>query len=213
MRKLETEEEKIEKICNLLRYETIEPAKREALVALGQAQQRAHAIVGEAEREAERLLSEARELVKRERALFESSLEQGARQSVEALRQHIEEHLFNSAVTAAVAALQRDPAVLARLLDAIVAAVDGAGLSADLSAYVSKNVPREAVLALLADNTLKLLSNGEALQVSGISGGVQLRLTDKKMTIDMTDTALKELLSAFVRKDYRKLFFESPGAV
>lgn len=213
MRKLETEEEKIAKICNLLRYETIEPAKREALAALGEAQQRAHAIVGEAQREAEGLLSEAREQVRRERAIFESSLEQGARQSVEALRQRIEGHLFNKAVTEAVAALQRDPAVLARLLDAIVAAVDNAGLSADLSAYISKDVPREALLALLADNTLKLLGNGEALQVSGISGGVQLRLTDKKMSIDMTDTALKELLSAFVRKDYRKLFFDSPGAV
>lgn len=213
MKKLETEEEKIEKICNLLRHETIEPAKREALAAIGEAEERARAILNRAEREAQQLLAEAREQIKKDRALFESSLELGAQQAIEMLRQHIEEHLFNSTLKEAIASLQRDPAVLARLIDAIVAAIDSAGLSADLSAHINKEVNREAVLALLADNTLKLLDNGEALQVAGISGGVQLRLIDKKISIDMTDVALRELLSAFVRKEYRKLFFDTSGAV
>ena len=47
--------------------------------------------------------------------------------------------------------------------------------------------------------------------LSDLAGGIQLKLHDKKMTIDLSDEALKELLATYIaRKDFRKLLFGAP---
>jgi V/A-type H+-transporting ATPase subunit E len=43
--------------------------------------------------------------------------------------------------------------------------------------------------------------------VGSFKGGAQLQWHDRKLTLDMSDDALKELLSTYVRKDFRKMLF------
>jgi len=212
MKRPETEENKIQKICDLLRKETLEPAKKESEKVVAEAQQQAAALIAKARCEAEVIVKEAREQMHRERNAFDSSLQRAASHSIETLRQMIDNELFNGALYSSLEPLQRDHQILSRLIDAIVAALHKEGMAVDLVAYVAANVSPEAITALLAEKTLERIGKSPAIIPGPFAGGVQVRLCDKKMTIDITDTALRELLASFVRRDYRKLFFTSNKA-
>lgn len=206
MEKRDSKEDKIKQICESLRKETLEPAKLEAQGVVDEAKEKAAQIIAEAEAQAERLLLNARKAIEQERHVFHSSLEQAARQSLESLRQSIEEKLFNEEVEVLIREAGSKPHVISDLIKAIVHAIEKEGLDVDLQAVIPKSVSPEAVSGLLGEHVMKRLQ-GNALTVGSFHGGVQIKLVDKKLTIDITDSTIKELISDYARKDFRKMIF------
>ena len=83
MRSLEKGQDKIQKICDKLRHDTLEPAEEEAQQILKEARKKAESIKAEAERHAEQLVKQARGQIEQERNVFHSSLHQAAKQTIE----------------------------------------------------------------------------------------------------------------------------------
>jgi V/A-type H+-transporting ATPase subunit E len=206
MKTLEKGSDKIKKICEVLRVETLEPAKREADKIVDEAKARASQIVAEARVEAKQLHDAARESIERERTVFQSSLSQAGKQGIESIKQQIEELLFNREMDAMLSQGSSDPELIAKIISSLIAAVERDGIQADLAAVIPDTVPAEAVTVALGQGTVEKL-RGKGLQFGSFRGGAQLKWHNKKLTIDMTDEALKELLSQYVRKDFRKLLF------
>ncbi|PJD93488.1 MAG: V-type ATP synthase subunit E [Parachlamydia sp.] len=206
MEKFEKGTDKIQKICDTLRKETLEPAKQEAQSIVAEAHAKAARIVKEAEHEAKALHEHARKSIEQERNVFQSSLEQAARQSLEALRQAVEHELFNKELEKVIERQTADPAIIAKVINAIVEALQKDGLSADLSAVIPKYVSTEQVNALLLQNVIsKLREKGVAL--GDFTGGAEVKVHGKRLTIDITDKTLKEILAEYARKDFRQLIF------
>ncbi len=205
-RTLERGEEKIQKICEALRKETLQPAMEEAERVIAEAKLRSEQIIHEARREAEKILNHAKDNIEQERNVFYSSLEQAAKQSIEELRQTIENKLFNDELEQIVAKHLRDPKLIARLIDAIVNAIEKEGIKTNIAAVISETVKPEEVNSLLAENVLKKLKD-QSVATGAITGGAQIKLLDRKMTIEITDQSLIDLLSRYLRKDYRKMLF------
>lgn len=206
MKTLDQGKDKVAQICDALRRETLEPAKQEAKEIVSAASEEADRIVKEAEKEAAAIVERGREDLKKERSVFASSLEQGAKQSLQALRQDIENKLFSDEVHTLVGSGASEPKVVSSLVKAIVEALEKEGLAADLTAVVPKSVSAKSVLEDLGGAIAKKLGSG-AVEVGNFTGGAQVRLEGKKMTIDITDGALKELLAGYVRKDFRAAIF------
>ena len=95
MQEIETGKEKVKKICDILRKETLEPAKQEASNYIENAKKQADQIIQEARLAAEKLIAGARETVAREKEVFHASLKQACLQAEETLRQGIEQKLFS----------------------------------------------------------------------------------------------------------------------
>jgi V/A-type H+/Na+-transporting ATPase subunit E len=207
MKTLDKGHDKIKKISEQLRHEVLEPAKEETKKIIAEAHERAAEIVAAANKEAEKIISEARQAVEEEKNVFHSSLSQAGKQSIEALRQTIEQQLFNDQLHKALNAETTNPKIIASLIDAIVKAIDKEGLSVDLAAYIPKSVSAKDVNQFLLAGTLKQLK-GDGVIVGDFSGGARIKMLDKNLTIDISDQALEELLSKYVRKDFRKLLFE-----
>lgn len=208
MKTLEKGQEKIQKICDELRKDTLEPAKKDAEKIVEAAHARAQEIIRSAEKEAEKLIQDANRKIEQEKNVFHASLSQGVKQSLESLRQDIEKHLFNDQLASLVKEGTANPQLIAKVIEAVVKAVEKEGISTDLSAIISKNVSERDVNQYLVESVLKKLRE-KSVQIGHFDGGAQVRLHDKRITIDMTDSALKELLSRYVRKDFRKLIFAS----
>lgn len=208
MRTLDQAEDKMQKICDELRMSTLEPAKKEAARLEQEGKHRAEEIIRQAEKDAEKLLKEARSEIEQEQNVFRSSLSQAIKQGLEALKQDILNKLFNEQLALTVQKATQDSQVIAKLIDCIVLAIKKEGLSADISAIIAKEIPAADVNALLAKEILEKLK-GQSVTVGSFAGGCQVKLNDKSLTIDMTDSALKELLSLYIRKDFRKLIFAS----
>lgn len=206
MRSLEKGQDKIQRICDKLRHETLEPAEEEAKKILNEARKKAESIKAEGEKHSEQLLKQARGQIEQERHVFHSSLQQAAKQTIEGLRQEIEHKFFNEELPHILEKQLADPKIVAQLVNGIVQALEKDGLAVDLSAVIPRLISVESINALLLENVRKRLQ-AKPMQIGHFAGGAQVKLHDKNMTIDLSDQAIKELLANYMRKDFRKLIF------
>lgn len=207
MENLDTGKDKIKKICEILKNETLQPAREEAQKILEVAEQEARNIIRDAERKGESLLQDAKNKIAKERELFDNSLQQSCRQGIESLRQDIENKLFNEGLSAWLGKQGIDIDLAAKLINALVVAIEKEGTSADFSALIPPHVPPEKVNALLLKSVLEKLREKSVI-VGEFIGGVQLKLHDRKLTLDLSDQALKELIGQYIRKDFREILFQ-----
>lgn len=200
MAALDTGEERLNKIAQALRKETLEPAEQEAARIVEKAREEAEALRAAARREVETMESHAKQQIEKERAVFHTALQQAAKQALEALRQEIEHKLVREPLGAEIAQASAEPGAIAKLLDAIVEAVKREGTAAELQAIIPKAVDPEAVL--------RSLNWKGDLQKGVFAGGVQLKLVDQRITIDLSDATLHEMLVRYLRADFREKFFQ-----
>jgi|ERR1700722_2058728 len=206
MESLDTGKDKIKKICEILKNETLQPAKEEAQKILEVAEQEARNIIRDAEVKAEEIVQSANIKITKSRELFESSIRQAYQQGIESLRQDIEKKLFNSELSAWIGKQIVDADLAAKLINALVAAIEKEGMSANFSALIPPQIPAEKVNALLLKNILEKLRE-KSVVVGEFIGGVQLKLHDANLTLDLSDEALKELIGHYIRKDFREILF------
>ena len=203
---MEAGKEKVKKICDLLRKETLEPAQEEAERILEEARAEAGRIVEKGRQESEELLKEARETIEREKEIFQTSLNQACRQSLEFLKEQIEEKLFNAQLKKVIEGQTQDPKVLSEITTAVVKAIEKEGIGANLSVFIPASVPAEKVNALIGATILERLKEKGVLLAS-IGGGIQVKLVDENVMIDLSAETLSELLASYTRKDFRELIF------
>lgn len=208
MKSLDSGEDKIQQICDAIRKETLEPVLQESKNILENAKKNGEKIIADAKKQAESILAQARQQVEQERNVFQSSLAQSVKQSLESLRQNIESKLFNDQVQTVLEKESANPKVVADLINAIVKSIEKSGIDSDLSAVIPKNVPAAEVNKLLLSEVVNRLKD-KGVEVGNFNGGAQVKVVGKRMTIDISDNALKELLSSYARKDFRNLIFNS----
>lgn len=203
---MEQEQNKIEKICSILRQETLEPAEQKALAIVHEAEKQAEEIVLKANQRADEIILNALKKIEQEKKVFQISLLQAAKQGVEFLKQEIEEKLFQPELESIIKKESSDPKLISKILNTIVERVEKEGISKNLEAFIPKDINPEAINRLIFAEILKKLKD-HSVSLGEFAGGVQIKLIDKKMTIDMSDQALKELFTQYLRKDFRKLIF------
>ncbi|MCX6990107.1 MAG: V-type ATP synthase subunit E [Chlamydiae bacterium] len=206
MKGLESGKDKVKKICEVLKKETLEPAKKEAEEILHQAHATAETIISQAHEKAKDIESAAKKEIERQRNVFQSSLNQACKQSIESLKQEIENKLFSKELSNLITTQTQDPKVIAELVTAVVKAIEKEGINSDITAYVSSVVPAKTINGLLTQNVLQRLKEKEVL-LGSMQGGVAVKLHKENITLDITDIALKELVSQYIRKDFRDMLF------
>jgi len=128
------------------------------------------------------------------------------KQTLEALRQDIEKRLLNDQLASLITQSSADPKVVANLITSLIKAIEKEGRGLDLAAFIPSHVSVKEVNQLLGEETLKKLKDHSVL-LGDFTGGARLKLVDKKITLEVTDKELADLLSKYVRKDFRKLIF------
>lgn len=206
MKGLETGKDKVKRICDILKKETLEPAQMEAQEILEEAKRERDALLSKAKEQADQLLMYTKQEIERQKGIFEASLAQACRQTIEALKEKIEKKLFSPELAHLVIKPMQDKQVIAKLIAAVIGAIEKEGIDVNLSAYIPSAVPAEEVNALLASHILDRLKEKGVL-VSTIGGGIEVKLVEKGLILDLSDHALKELLAGYIRKDFRELIF------
>jgi len=206
MKGLETGKDKVKKICDLLKKETIEPAQIEAQKIVEDARENARQIIAEAHKKAEEVHQIAHQEIQQQKVVFQASLSQACRQTLDSLKEKIEQKLFNPELSSLLSKPLQDPKIVAKLIEVIVQAIEKEGVDANLSASISSAVSARDVNTALSTKILDRLKEKSVLLTS-IGGGVQVKIVDQNMTIDLSDTAFNELVANYIRKDFRDLIF------
>lgn len=207
MKILELGKEKIKKICDELRDEILEPAQKEAREIIEKAKQQADEMITQAYKETERLHLNAKTAIEQDILAFHSSLRQAAKQGLEMLRQSIESTFFDEHLSTLIEKEMENPRLIADLINAIVKALEKEGLAVDLAVLVPKMISVRQLNEFLLREVLSSLDN-HSVATGDFNAGVRLKVQNKKMTIDISEDALKELLGTNIfRKDFRKMIF------
>ncbi len=207
MKTIDQGTQKIQKICELLKKESIEPAKKESEALIVEAHEKAQDIIKAAEKQAAELIEQAKQAMDQERIIFQSTLVQAARLSIESLKQEIEQKIFKQPLAQLVKEEMSRPQVMAKLIDVIVSAIDKEGLNADLAVTISEKVVPEEITTLLNAHTLELLKD-KPLLIGDFASGIKIKLLNKNITIDMSGQAVMELLASYAPQ-FRKTIFNT----
>lgn len=207
MKTLDQGSQKMKKICEILKNETIEPARKEAADIVIEAKKRAEDIIKEAQMQSDRLHTEARASIEQERNVFQSTLAQASRLTVETLKQEITDKLFNKEFHRLIEKETADPAIIAKLIEAVIKSIEKEGLSANLSAVVPASISEKEVNALLGQHILSRLKE-HSVVLGDFAGGAKVKMHDKNITVEITDRSLMELVAGYA-SGFRKYFFVS----
>lgn len=206
MKGLETGKDKIQKICDALKKETLEPAKQEAREIVENAHMQASEIVNDAKIKATSIIRETEKEMEEKKRTFTSSLNLACRQTIEQLKQRIEKELFNQELSKMVVGEMSQPKVIANLLNSFMKVMEEKGIEEDFVAQIPKGISPRTINDLLAERILSRLKN-KTVVASDIAGGLQVQLVQRQITVDISDHVVRELIGQYIRRDLRDLVF------
>ena len=208
MKEIDTGKEKVKQICDVLRRETLEPAKKNAEQIVHSAETEAAQILHDARAEAEKIKADAFEEMKKEKGVFQASLNQACKQSLESLKDSIEQKLFDDELSLTLKKPLQEPKVIADLIQAVIVALQKEGMDVDLDVIIPREIPAKAINELLLKQIVDKLKN-QSVSIGPIQGGIEVKIQKENLTIDVTDEALKEMVSKYIRKDFREILFRA----
>jgi V/A-type H+/Na+-transporting ATPase subunit E len=206
MKRLDTGTDKIQKICDSLRKETLDPARQEAREIVENAHLQAAEIVNQAQKKADGILHEAMNEMEERKRIFHSSLQLASRQGIEQIKQKIEKELFDKELSSLVEKETADPKLIAKLIEGFIRAMEENGVVDEFTAIIPKDVSPRSINELLVAKTLEKLEN-QTVQIGDFAGGIEVRLKKHQMTISISNEAVRELLAQYIRRDLRDLLF------
>lgn len=207
MKSLETGKDKIQKICDAIRKETLDPVNQEASEIIENAHMKAAEIIAQAETQAKKLKSDIEAEIDDKKKIFHSSLQLASRQGIEALKQKIESELFNKELSDLVAKETSQPQLIVQLIESFMRSLEEHGIEEDFEAVIPKEIEPRAINTLLAKRILERLK-GHSVELGNFHGGVKLRMQDRQITIDISDAEIRELVASYIRRDFRDLIFQ-----
>jgi len=207
MTELEKADVRIQEICDKIRTDTLDPAKEAATAIIEKAQKDADAIIENAKRKAEEIKEELKASLEEDRTVFQSTLQQSCRQALELLKLKVEDAFFNPKLVSWIEENLGDAKAHAKLVDVLVEAIHKEGVHADLIALVADKFSVDELNANIANEILKSLKN-HTVQLTNIQAGVQVKLVDRKMVLDISEKALEDIVASLLRKDFREIFFQ-----
>lgn len=202
----QTTSKAVERICRVLKSETLDPAKKEADGILNKARERADELIEVAEKQAAEILKTAQQRVTSQRKIFVDEIKHIAKETVFKLRDDILQ-LFSKDLMKHIADYANAPKYIAQAIEVVLEAIKKGGIEANIEAYISEHVPMDAVAKELSAHVIESLSGGKSLKVGSISSGCSLLMKENQLSIALTEEQLTQLLKDQVQDELENLLF------
>lgn len=204
---LESSDDKIKQICDEISIKTIRPAKIQAKEILEDAKLKAQGIIDEANEQKEQLLKEAANEVMQKNNVANASLNMAIKQSIAKLKQQIVEKLFSKELETLLQNTMNNETIVAQIIEVMLTAINKQGVDANLGAALSSGVDKQKVYAALSSSVKDRLDE-QNIVIGSFKAGAQVVIREKNLCLDLSDDAVKELLSEYVLDDLKEKIFE-----
>jgi V/A-type H+-transporting ATPase subunit E len=94
----------------------------------------------------------------------------------------------------------------AALLDTLIEFLKQEGLEGDLAVWIGSHLSKESIVKQLAVSSLRSISK-DGIQISNQALGILVKIVEKHLVIEITPDAIKDLISTFIRNDFRGFLF------
>jgi V/A-type H+-transporting ATPase subunit E len=205
---LDSGKDKVKKICDTLKRQTLDPAKQEAKVIVDQAMKEADKIIKRAKDDAKEIYDDQKKKIAQEKLAFQSSLNLASRQAVELLRQEIEENLFNKHIAKFFTEETIKESVVAQFINAMVELLKKEGLDVNLEVMIPKVLSKNKIAEKLVAQVTQVIKE-KGLVLSDLTGGARVKVSDQHLILEISDRSLATLFERFIRDDFRALLFKT----
>lgn len=205
MKHLDTGSEKIKKICDAIRHETLEPAKQQARAIVEQASDGAATIIQDARNQADVILENAKKQYEKEKQIFEASMIHSSKLFKEKLKQEIESMFLSPSLDKVTASIFNDPKMTAQVVNAIVEGWNKQSVGSDLVAIISQGINKEEFAKSLASDVKSRMMKIEA---QSTIPGVIIKSQGENLRIEISQSQLTDALMNSLRQDFRKFFYQ-----
>lgn len=205
MKHLDTGSDKIKKICDAIRHETLEPAKQQARVIVEQASDQAALILQDARNQADAMLDNAKKQHEKDKQIFEASMQHASKLFKEKLKIELEQHFLSQAIHKISSDLFHSSELSAQVVSALVEGYSNKALNGDFIAMISHHLDKEKFVKALSSEVKRKIAQ---VQHSNITSGVVLKSEGDNLRIDIDEKQLSDALMQVVRSDFRKYFYQ-----
>ena len=207
---LDTANKKVQEICDQLTKETLEPAQAKAAKIVEEAQQQAAAILENAKQEVARLETEHTERLEQKMHVHESSIRMALSQALSSLRTKITKQLFSKHLQTLLQQSLEKESTITGLVEAVVEDIRNKGIKSSLAVSIAKGASKEQINQALVASVKEELQN-QTVELGDFHGGVQVQLVDDNISLEITDSALKDLVMEYISEDLRNMLFTIEG--
>jgi V/A-type H+/Na+-transporting ATPase subunit E len=198
-----TSDERLAAICQMIRNETLDPALKEAETIKLVAEREAARIKAEAKLDAEKIIHDARQAATEEKEAFEASLQQGSLQFLGVLKEQVEKNLFDANINKYLTSEFADNVRVGQLIELIMAGLKKEGIFGNIELYLGSHIARQDI----AEHLLKESLSGITTLKGDFPSGILVKVSDQHLSIEITPEAIQEIITPFVRPDFRRFLF------
>ena len=206
MKLMETGNEKVKKICEVLRRDTLEPAREQAEEMISAARKEAERILKTAHDKASNIVHEAEDKMRKQEEVFKASLNLSFKQSVAKLKNEVQKNLFLPALKQSLEHAMSQEAFLEKLFSALMEGIKHSGLNADISLILPKTISKEELSKFIVRCGFEAHENKVAA-VGPFKGGFQVKFEKEHMTVDLTEETVMQMILDYTSENFRKLVF------
>jgi len=208
MTQIDTGNEKVKKICDLIKTQTLDPAKEEAKKIVLHAKKDAEKIIADAEEKARLILEQAQNECESKRKLLESSLRLAAKQAVSSLKQQITEELFSKPFAHSLKMETSKPSFIAKAIEISLQSIFKNIPDDELLFELPKTVSPEQILQELSSEARERVKKSQ-IEMGAFQGGVVIHYNKENIAIDLTDNAANQLLSRYIAQPMQQYLFHT----
>ncbi len=206
----QAENTKVQEIVSLLKNDGVEAGRVEAERIVAQAREEAAAIVKQAEAERDRAVDEAGREKEKLQAAAEANIRMAVSQGINLFKQAVEHKLLDASVMERVKKELSGDTVGSAVLTIVEAFARSGFASNDLSIILNPEEAASLRTSLLAGVAEKLSSDTRIeVKEAAIPDGFVITSSGGNLTLEVTEETIQEVLLAFLRSDFRKLFLNA----
>lgn len=207
MKHIENANDKIQLICEQIKNDALEPAKQEAKLIVENAKKEAELIKSQLLKEIEEEKAKALSLIEQEKLISQTALQLAGRQSIDKLKSEII-NIFNDSLSDSIEDAASKTDVVLNLINSVCESLVKEGIYSPIQLTIGKKVALNELADKLSKDIKEKLAGGP-LSLGAFASGAELKLQGKNLTIDISDKAVKELFSTFLKRpDFRALIFK-----
>jgi V/A-type H+/Na+-transporting ATPase subunit E len=206
MTDLKSGKDKIQSICDELRKNTLEPAHKQAQEIIENAEVEAALMINNAREHLEEMKRAADQAMQQKTEALQASLQTSCRQAIDRLKASIEQKILFHGLIEMVSEELSNSSLIANWINHFMKILEEKGIDEEITVTIPSTLSPRLINSLLVRHFLEHLKD-KTVVLGDFAGGVKMKLHNRRITIDISDQAVRELIAETIRHDFRDFVF------
>ena len=193
---------KVQEICDLLKKETLDPAKVEAARIVEEAEQKAQSMIEKGKAQLAKLEEEHQKKLDKQLEVHEMAIQLAIKQGLAQLKENVLA-LFTEEMQTQMGKSLDEKGAVTKIVEALITSLEKEGIDGDFSVSIPKHIEVSDLLNDLSDGVKNCIQQNK-IEIGHGKSGIYVVMTEGKVGIEVSQDSMMALLSEYVGSELRK---------